>query len=135
MIEWNERLAIGIPRVDAQHQELVRTFNALEWAMREGRGGETVVRTLRFLGEYAISHFGTEESLMRHHGYPGFAEHRAEHEAFKDDFARILEETEGTKYRVAKTMEVSGKLLEWLLHHIGRMDKKMGVYLASKGAR
>ncbi len=135
MIEWNERLAVGIPRVDAQHQELVRAFNELEASMRDGRGSETVLRTLRFLGDYAVSHFGTEESLMRHHAYPGLSEHRAEHEAFRADFARILKETEGTKYRVAKTMEVSRRLLEWLLSHIGKMDKKMGAWLAERGAR
>ncbi len=135
MIAWSPRLSIGIARIDAQHVELVKVFNELQEAMREGRGSEAVVPTLRFLGEYAVMHFTTEEALMRLHGYPAFAEHRAAHDAFREDFARILKETVATNHRVAKTMDVSGRLLEWLLTHIGKMDKEMGAYLIEKGAR
>lgn len=135
MIEWSPSLSIGIPRVDAQHQELVKAFNDLQAAMREGKGSENVVPLLRFLGQYAVSHFSVEESLMRLHQYPGLEAHRAAHEEFKADFGQLLMETESTKHRVAKTMQVSGRLLEWLFSHIKRMDKEMGTYLAARGAR
>jgi hemerythrin len=135
MIEWSPSLAVGITTIDAQHQELVRAFNALEGAMEHGKGTDRVLPTLRFLGEYAVKHFGTEEHLMRLHAYPGYAEHRAAHEAFKNDFARLLKETETTQLRVAKTMEVSRKLLDWLFTHIKRMDREMAAHLAARGER
>ncbi len=135
MIEWSPSLSVGIATIDAQHQELVQAFNALEAAMQHGKGTDRILPTLRFLGEYAVKHFGTEEDLMRRHAYPGYAEHRAAHEAFKNDFARILKETEASGLRVAKTMEVSRKLLDWLFTHIKKLDRELGAYLAAKGAR
>lgn len=135
MIEWSAQLSVGISQVDAQHQELVKAFNTLQVAMQEGKGSDTVLKTLEFLGEYAVAHFGTEERLMRRHGYPGLSEHLAAHAEFKQDFGRILAETRQTKYRVAKTMEVSRRLLDWLLGHIAQMDKKMGAWLVEQGAR
>ncbi len=135
MIEWSPSLSIGIAEIDAQHQELVRAFNALEDAMQHGQGTDRVLPTLRFLGEYAVRHFGAEEDLMRRHAYPAYAEHRAAHQAFRNDFARLLKETESSPLRVAKTMEVSRKLLDWLFTHIKRMDREMGAYLGANGAR
>ncbi len=135
MIEWSPGLSVGIARIDAEHQELVKVFNDLQRAMRQGTGSESLVRTLRFLGEYAVVHFRTEESLMRLHRYPGFDVHRAAHDGFKEDFGRLLKETLSTDHRVAKTMEVSQRLLDWLITHIAKMDKEMGAYLVQKGAR
>ncbi len=133
MVEWNPSLAVGIATIDAQHQELVRVFNELERAMQQGKGTDRIVPTLRFLGEYAVTHFGTEEGLMRLHAYPRYAEHRAAHESFQRDFARILKETEASALRVARTMEVSRKLLDWLFTHIKGMDREMGTWLVAKG--
>ncbi len=134
MVEWTPSLSVGIAMVDAQHQELVRAFNELERAMQQGKGTERIIPTLRFLAEYAVKHFGTEEGLMRAHAYPALGEHRAAHEAFKRDFARILAETEASTLRVAKTMEVSRTLLDWLFGHIKGMDREMGAYLVARGA-
>lgn len=135
MIEWNASLSVGIPSVDTQHQELVKAFNELEGAMREGKGSERILTTLRFLGEYALKHFSTEEALMSIHRYPGLDQHRAAHETFRKDFARILKETEATQHRVAKTMDVSRRLLDWLFTHIRQVDKEMGTFLAARGVK
>ncbi len=135
MVEWSPSLSVGIPTIDAQHRELVEAFNALERAIQHGTGTERVLPTLRFLGEYAVRHFGAEEGLMRLHAYPGYAEHRAAHETFRNDFARLLKETEASPLRVARTMEVSRKLLDWLFTHIKRMDRELGAYLAASGVR
>jgi hemerythrin len=135
VIEWSPSLSVGVERVDGQHQDLVKAFNALQDAMLEGKGSDQVLSTLRFLGEYARKHFSTEESLMRIHDYPGLDEHRAAHESFRADVARLLEETEATRHRIAKTMQVSRRLLDWFFTHIGDMDRKMGAWLVERGAR
>jgi hemerythrin len=135
MIEWSADLSVGVGRIDAEHQELVKTFGELQRAMREGKGNEKVVETLRFLGRYARSHFATEESLMLAYRYPKMVEHRAAHEEFKADFATILKDvTEGSRMRVATTVNVSGRLLDWLFRHIKGMDQELGQYLAARGA-
>jgi hemerythrin len=135
VIEWSQSLSVGIPSVDEQHQELVRAFNELQAAMREGKGSDKVLPTLRFLGEYALKHFSNEEALMRMHRYDGFDEHRAAHAAFKADFTAILKATEASTHRLALTMDVSRRLLDWLFTHIKKMDKEMGAFLVRKGVR
>ena len=135
MVEWNPSLSVGIAVVDAQHRDLVRAFNELERAMERGDATAQVLPTLRFLREYAVNHFRTEESLMLLHEYPGYAEHRAAHESFKRDVARLLQATEGSSLRAAKTMEVSTKLLDWLFTHIKGTDRQMAAFLVAHGAR
>ncbi len=134
-MEWNQNLSIGVPTLDDQHRQLVAAFNELQGAMRSGQGSAQLLSTLRFLGEYAVKHFSTEESLMRVHRYPGLEAHRAEHDAFRADFARIMKEAEAARHRVAMTMDVSNRILEWLLAHIGRVDRRMGEYLVERGVR
>jgi len=72
---------------------------------------------------------------MRRHAYPELAAHRREHEAFRHRFTRILQETERTEHRVAWTMDVSRRILEWLLTHVDQADRRMAAHLAAKGLR
>lgn len=134
-MDWTRNLEVGIPTIDEQHKELLRAFNDLQDSMRAGRGTDRVLPTLRFLGDYALKHFGAEETLMRLHRYPELEAHRVEHDTFRADFSKLLRETEATPHRIAKTMAVSRQLLDWLLAHIGRVDKRMGEYLVKQGAR
>jgi hemerythrin len=62
-IPWTDSLAVGIPEIDQQHQEL---FLRLERLLRGIVGGEReeVGRLLEFLGDYVVRHFGAEERWM-----------------------------------------------------------------------
>ena len=128
-IAWDPTLLVGIPEIDGQHQELFRRLDALHEAIRGGRSREEVGRTLAFLHDYAVQHFGAEEALMIDRGYPDLADHRAEHVAFVAE----LEALEGEYRRDGPTasliIRVNTQLTGWLRSHIYRTDRALVSFL------
>ena len=84
ILKWDDSLVVGVTEIDHQHQNLVRMICDLHEAMRSGKGKEQVESILRELEDYAVEHFGYEENLMEQYKYPGYLNHRKEHEAFVD---------------------------------------------------
>jgi len=134
MIQWSSAMETGVPVIDRQHKELVRQVNELVEAMRAGKGRQVVGDTLVFLGRYAQEHFETEEGLMKRFGYPGYERHRAVHEAFKRDFADLSAEYDRNPEKLALTIKVQKRVMDWLREHILRVDAEAGRYLREHGA-
>ena len=122
-ITWMPYLETGINWIDSQHKELFSRIKKLSDAMTENKGKEEVINTLRFLDSYVILHFGSEEKIMNDYQYPDRELHILEHNKFKDDMAKIKSETESGAdlLHVIKTYD---KVIDWLINHIGRSDKK-----------
>src|SRR4051794_35003410 len=81
MFEWKKDFATGIGSIDAQHQSLFAIGRELYAAMSEGQGRAVIGRILERLVQYTTVHFAHEERLMKLHGYPDFAAHKAQHDA------------------------------------------------------
>jgi hemerythrin len=133
-IQWSPALAVGVPEIDAQHQELFRRAERLVTALRLGDRAE-VGPLIRYLGEYVVEHFAAEERFMHEIGYPGLEGHRAVHLAFREDFAAMLADYErkGPPPLVALTLH--NWLSDWLRRHVGGLDVEIGRFAAAKRAR
>ena len=129
-LHWEPYLAIGVPAVDAQHQELFRRVNGLLEAMHRQRGAAEVERLLEYLASYAVEHFRDEERLMAEAAYPAVAAHRREHAQFVQEMdALVLAfEAEGTSPAVVVKLNVW--LCGWLRRHVSDSDQALGRYLA-----
>ncbi|HPZ82341.1 MAG TPA: hemerythrin domain-containing protein, partial [Thermogutta sp.] len=79
---WDTTMSTGIPRIDAQHQELIRKLNGLLHAMQKGRGKEEIEKLLDFLAEYVIKHFSDEEAEMERVNCPAAIANRIAHQHF-----------------------------------------------------
>ncbi|GAB4264588.1 bacteriohemerythrin [Deferrisoma sp.] len=132
-MQWEAKMATGIAKVDAQHKELIRQVNELMDAMKAGKGRQIIGDVLAFLGKYAVEHFATEEALMQRHGYPGYAEHKAVHEAFKKDFGALAAEYDRNPEKLSVTIQVQHRVMDWLRDHILGIDQKLGAFLREKG--
>ncbi|MDI3280784.1 MAG: bacteriohemerythrin, partial [Bacillota bacterium] len=101
-MKWTEDLATGVTQIDDQHKELIERVNQLLAACSEGRGKEEVGRTLNFLSDYIVFHFGTEEKYMTQYDYPGYNSHKAQHTGFIKEFTDLKGkfETEGPTLEV-----------------------------------
>jgi len=128
-IEWDPTLVVGIAEIDGQHQELFRRLDALHEAIRGGRSREEVGRTLAFLREYAVQHFGAEEALMVDRGYPGLADHRAEHVAFVGELEALEAEHRRDGPTASLIIRVNTQLTGWLRSHIYRTDRELVAFL------
>ena len=67
LIVWSERYSVGISRIDEQHQRLIDLINDLHGAMLEKQEEPELSKILDGLAAYAVSHFATEETLMKKH--------------------------------------------------------------------
>lgn len=131
-LEWTPAIAVGVPLIDQQHQELFKQVNDLMAGLSAGKGKEEVNKALAFLQDYVVQHFGMEEKYMDTHRYPGAETHKAQHKKFVEDFLALKKvyEAEGATIRVA--MEVQKRVGEWLITHIKRTDKELAEFLKGK---
>jgi hemerythrin len=130
-IEWRESLSIGVTAIDNQHKELLHRFDQLLNACQDGKGGEELKRMQVFLDDYVHTHFNDEEALQRHYHYPGYEAHRTEHLYFIEQLNVLKTEIDEEGVSTHHVVETNNMLLKWLLNHISRVDKQLGILLKS----
>jgi hemerythrin len=133
LIEWSDDLSVGIQEIDEQHKVLVGLVNDMHRAIHEHHGSETAKGILDRLGDYTRIHFAVEESLMRIFDYPGYDEHKKQHE-------ELIAQLKGYQAKVANgTVKISFELLHflklWLSQHILESDKNYGPHMLALGAK
>jgi hemerythrin len=130
-IQWTPALSVGVPEIDAQHQELFRRAERFIAALRGGDRTE-VARLVRYLTDYVALHFAAEERYMRDIGFPGLDGHQAAHEAFREDFEELAADfgKKGPTALVALTMH--NWLSDWLRMHVGGLDVEIGRFAAAR---
>ena len=89
-IIWDKSFDLGIPELDAEHRELVETYNQLVEAWQAGEGFVQPALIINELTGKVRFHATREENLLADHGYPHVADHKRDH----DDFVRAFEELE-----------------------------------------
>jgi len=131
-IQWTPDLAVNVPEIDRQHQELFRRVDLLVEAMRMGRGRAEVGSLVSFLELYVAEHFALEEQYMETNGYPHLAAHRAEHQTFTREFQRLKDEHAATGATTALVLAVNQSVAGWLRSHIARNDRLLGAFWAAQ---
>ena len=136
---WKEKYRVGVELIDEQHIELfsrlsefIKTVqNDIPWEEKLDR----VKETMEFMQEYVVTHFADEEEYQEKINYPDIEKHKEAHAKFKagiNDYVKIFEEGGFTEEKI---QEFSGKLMAWLIMHVGHMDQKIGEYVKSKGGK
>ncbi len=119
-IVWNEENELGLPIIDEQHRGIVATINSFHYFIQQGRGLDALRPTLSILEQYTRIHFKTEEALMEQAGFPGFADHVAQHEALMRRTVAIAREaTSNQEPEIALAF-----LKDWWLGHINKEDRQ-----------
>jgi len=131
-IRWTPDLAVGIDEIDRQHQQLFQTCDDLLEAMRQGKGRSEVGAVLGFLERYVIEHFATEERAMLAADYPRFRDHKAEHEAFAEQFAALVQRHSTEGATAATVIQVNNHICDWLRSHIARTDRLLAGFLTAR---
>lgn len=131
MIEWTPTLAVGHDEIDAQHQELFRRANAFVEGLHD-RTRQDVGILLSYLRLYVITHFGAEEDFMREASYPGYAQHKAEHDGFVKDLLALSTEHEKKKGPGLDAARVGAWIQRWLVAHVSARDTELAKYLLAR---
>ena len=127
--EFDETLVTGNEMIDSQHKELIDKINKLLDSCENGNDKLAAVRTLDYLSDYTDFHFGAEEKLQEEIEYPGFEEHKKEHENLRKVVAELHEmlvEEEGPS--PAFVEQVNKNVIEWLYRHIKGFDRSVAEY-------
>lgn len=131
LIQWDDTLSVNVEEIDKQHQKLIDILNNLYISTHEDASKEKLTEILNALIQYTVIHFDTEEKFMRECRYPGYEEHKAEHEALKTEVLKFSKAyREGTE---TVSFELLNFLRKWLTNHILRSDKKYSKYFHASG--
>lgn len=131
-IDWKDDFSVNIKQFDNEHKNIVNMLNSLHDAMKLGKGRDSLAPLFDKSLNYAKEHFGNEEKLMQKSAYPDFEAHRKEHLKFIsciDDFKKEINTPQG----VLLSSKVMNFLKDWLINHIGKMDKGYSKHMNSKG--
>lgn len=128
-IPWDGALQLGIPRMDDEHQVLIRLMNQLMAAIHAPSPDEqAIVAMARDMGLFAARHFLHEEHSMEAHHYSGYARHKGEH-----DHLLVQLDTVSDRLDHDGMAAINDELVEFLHHwvagHIVSQDKAYAAYL------
>ncbi|NBG87903.1 bacteriohemerythrin [Isachenkonia alkalipeptolytica] len=134
---WKDRYKIGVERIDEQHRELFQRVEEFLKATNDPQRTwedkiEKVKETMNFMGEYVHYHFDDEEKLQEELGYPNIEDHKKAHEKFKKGIEEYIEKLENENYSEELVQEFGGKIMTWLIMHVGDVDQKIGDYVTKE---
>lgn len=134
-IRWDKSYEVGVEDIDEQHHILVNTLNDANELLTKECSLENLQRITKDLLSYALYHFETEEELMLKYNYEGerpqeYEKHMKQHRDFSE---KVVEIRESLKLgNLIEQKELIGFLTNWLLNHINKTDKKLGLFLKDK---
>jgi hemerythrin-like metal-binding protein len=134
-IKWSKDYETGVEEIDEQHHILVNTLNEANELLTKEYSLENLQNITKDLLSYALYHFETEEELMQKYNYEGeapkdFENHMKQHRDFS---TKVVEVRESLKSgNLIEQDELISFLLNWLLNHIDKTDKKLGKFLQGK---
>ena len=126
---WKDAFRLGLPGIDAEHQQFFEILNRCAMAAKEGASATTVEVLLKELATYAAHHFSHEEAELDRVGYPELQAQREEHQRFTRELERI---------RALERPSVLSALAlarDWLLQHVTGTDRRYVAWIMSDRPR
>ncbi|GFK93054.1 Bacteriohemerythrin [Fundidesulfovibrio magnetotacticus] len=131
VIQWEERMSVGVYLIDEQHRELVGLINAIDHAVDRGAGRDEVSRYIRRFYDYTTTHFKTEESLMDHATYPEYFTQVREHLDCSlkalEFHRRFVEESD---FDLKAFLDY---IVAWFINHTVGIDQTLADHLLKRG--
>lgn len=125
---WDNTLSVQIQEIDEDHRRLVDLFNLLNHAVGDDERKDYIEAILEELISCTIWHFRHEERLMLKYDYPGYSEHKKEHEELIDSI-KALQQQRKQEGKLIANNDVEF-LEHWLTGHILGTDMDLGAYLS-----
>lgn len=125
--EWSEECSVDIPELDAQHRHLLELLSEIVKNAPSGESGG-LGPALKELNRYAERHLQREELVLRVRGYPGYAEHKAEHDVYRTKLASLQAHSDRRDIGI----RVVNFLTEWWRFHILTSDQQYARFFRSQ---
>ena len=128
MMKWTPDLSVGVSMIDEQHKTWFEKADALFEAGQKHQAKEYIGELLDFLDDYTKKHFHDEEQYMLSIQYPEFNEQKQAHAAFIGQLNKLKKDYAESGGNILVIINANELVLNWLVSHITRMDKKIGQY-------
>ena len=131
----DERYLLGIPEIDAQHEDISNLVDSLrEVIAREGQG-QLVQQALKRLYQTLVTHFAFEDAAMKMVGYADSPQHEKMHKGVLKVFEAYFEHpTDHSDYeRLGKL--ITDKVLGHVTEHDLKMAESVRDYLGKRSPR
>ncbi|MBB6480538.1 bacteriohemerythrin [Spirochaeta isovalerica] len=132
-IDWSDLLSVGIDKMDSEHKELFVRINSLLKALISRSGDYNIAELVGFINEYIDFHFRDEEKMLESVNFPHLDAHKKLHKIYEDEFDQIEKKLRSGAFDASLLIEIQDKVVNWLLDHIAKVDKKYGEYIAENG--
>lgn len=129
ILEWNESHSVGIAEIDGQHKALFGLLRLLTDEVGARHPLEEISQRLDLLIDSAEKHFRTEERYMMEKEFPGYENHKREHEILTYAILCLKERLSEGKMEISADMLVF--LGDWLELHMLKSDKSDFLQLTS----
>ena len=133
--EWGKLPELGIEEMDKEHREILDLMstlrNALRSETRDVTERDVVSDVLEECARFIRNHFGTEETLMQQSLYPGYLDHKKEHELFLTRIIDLQKQVQAGAKSI--TIETLGLMGNWLHHHVLETDRPLVPHLIKTG--
>ena len=133
LIEWKNDYSVGVVEFDNQHKKLIELINKLHDAMKSGTSRQSLSGILAELVDYTKFHFSNEEKYFGQYVYPDIGAHKVEHEKLTRQVIEFQRDFNDGKTSIS--IDVMSFLKNWLVDHIGGVDKKYTQFFNSKGVK
>jgi len=130
-IKWTDELSVKIDSIDEQHKKLVQLINEFYRNIATQSSKESIAELIIALKEYTVFHFSTEEKYMKLFRFPGYQNHKSEHDAFVEKVVNFEERFKSGK--LILTLEITNFIKEWVSKHICTTDKLYSDFLIQNG--
>lgn len=132
-LEWSQKLSLGVPQIDKQHQRLVQLANNLVAAIQTDMADDILEALFKELREYTMFHFQDEELYMQEVGYP-------EHEAHAKIHAELKQQVRDYQQALVDNQNVSPDevlvfLKGWLVDHIIYKDMEIARFVSKRSEK
>jgi len=134
LLEWNDKMILGIASIDGQHKQLVEMLNELYAAFKAGTAKSHVGPVLDRLIKYTSTHFKHEEEAFDQTGYPESKSHKMEHANLVKKALEVQAKFSSDHDSVL-TQDVMVFLRNWLVDHILGTDKRYVPHLKAHGIK
>ncbi len=122
LIDWSEKMSVGIEEIDVQHKKLVDIINHLHDLLKTNSYGNELRAIFNELIDYTKYHFASEEKIMEEAGYEDLEVHKKQHKKFVNQLLRKKDRCNLGKREIA--VELSSFLSGWMIGHILHSDKE-----------
>jgi hemerythrin len=135
LVSWSSTLSCGVKIIDDQHKALLNLTNDLFNHCIGDEEAEQAYfkKIITEAVEYTKNHFTTEEQLMQATKFPGYHEHKREHDLFIYTVVEQIKKFQKTQK--VSLLEFTRFLKNWLLQHIAISDKLYFEYFKKVATR